>query len=124
MSLAAFLEDIYVQHNDSRLIPPDPLQFVHRYADPADQEIAGLLASALAFGRVEQISAAVCVALRGLERPAAFARDAALGEYEQRFRRFRYRFVTGRDLALLFTAVGGGVREWGSLRAWFAQCLR
>ena len=30
----------------------DPLSFVHRYDDPHDQEIAGLFASQLAYGRV------------------------------------------------------------------------
>ena len=31
---------------------PDPIDFVHRYTDPNDQEVAALLASSLAFGRV------------------------------------------------------------------------
>ena len=30
----------------------DPLSFVHRYHDPKDQEIAGLFASQIAYGRV------------------------------------------------------------------------
>ena len=30
----------------------DPLSFVHRYNHPKDQEIAGLFASQLAYGRV------------------------------------------------------------------------
>lgn len=34
----------------------DPIRFVHRYTDPGDQEIAGLLASGLAYGRVTLFS--------------------------------------------------------------------
>ena len=33
-------------------ISQDPIQFVHRYSRPMDQEISGIFASALAFGRV------------------------------------------------------------------------
>ena len=56
MTLIEYLDALYQKHDDPSLVPPDPLQFVHRYADPADQEIVGLVASALAFGRAELIS--------------------------------------------------------------------
>ena len=31
---------------------PDPIDFVHRYTSPDDQEVAAIIASSLAFGRV------------------------------------------------------------------------
>ena len=49
------LEKLYKRYNRRELISPDPLQFVYHYSEPADMEVTAFLASALAYGRVEQI---------------------------------------------------------------------
>ena len=49
------LERLYAKYNHRVFVPPDPLQFVYRYTDRRDMEIAAFLASALAYGRVRQI---------------------------------------------------------------------
>ncbi len=49
------LEKLYARYNHRTFVPPDPLQFVYRYTDRRDMEIAAFLASALAYGRVRQI---------------------------------------------------------------------
>ena len=46
------LEKLYARYNHKKFIPPDPLQFVYKYRRKTDMEIAALLASALAYGRV------------------------------------------------------------------------
>lgn len=48
IAFESLLEKQLEQQNISR----DPIQFVHRYSRSDDQEIAGIFASALAFGRV------------------------------------------------------------------------
>ncbi|MBI4411434.1 MAG: DUF2400 family protein, partial [Deltaproteobacteria bacterium] len=48
-------EALYLAYNCREFVHPDPLEFVYRYADPRDQEVAGLVASALAYGNVTQI---------------------------------------------------------------------
>ena len=53
------LEKLYARYNHRHLIKPDPLQFVYQYSNPKDMEIAGFLASALAYGRVQQIQKSV-----------------------------------------------------------------
>ena len=49
------LERLYAKYSHRELIPPDPLQFVYRYSEAGDMEIAALLSAVLAYGRVEQI---------------------------------------------------------------------
>src|SRR5216683_5062041 len=44
---------------DISTIAPDPLQLVLRYDDPRDQEVAGLLAAAFAYGRADIVVANV-----------------------------------------------------------------
>jgi hypothetical protein len=54
-AMKRLLERLYARYNHRTFVPPDPLQFVYRYCDARDREIAGFLASALAYGRVRQI---------------------------------------------------------------------
>ena len=45
--------DALVDTFDLSTIEPDPLQVLLRYSDPHDQEIAGLIAAAFAYGRAD-----------------------------------------------------------------------
>ena len=49
------LERLYAVYSDPRYISPDPLETVLPFRETADREIAALIASALAYGRVRQI---------------------------------------------------------------------
>ncbi|MBN2136472.1 MAG: TIGR02757 family protein [Sedimentisphaerales bacterium] len=93
------LEKLHRRYNRRRLIAPDPLQFVYKYADTRDMEIAGFLAADLAYGRVGQIEKSV-TQLLGLmgENPYCFVRnfnDAG----RRRLRGFKHRFTTGEDIS-------------------------
>jgi uncharacterized protein (TIGR02757 family) len=96
----------------------DPVSIVRSYDDPHDQEIAALIASSLAYGRVELVVRAGRQAMAVLgERPAvtlAGMRDAAL---EGAYQGFVYRMTTGADLADLLRGVRELRAEFGSLEA-------
>ncbi len=122
--LADALESVYRRYNHRRLVPPDPLQFVHRYRRAADREIVGFLAAMLAYGRVRQIEAACerLLAMMG-ERPAEFVRD--IGPAERRMlAEFRHRFTAGQDVTDLMILLGRAIREAGSLEALFKAGCR
>ncbi len=101
-------------------LTPDPLEVVRRYRDPADLEVAGLVAAGLAFGGARVIVGSVRRALEPLgERPAdalAATGDALL---RRALRGFRHRWVGGADVAALLSAVRTLRREHGSLEAGF-----
>ena len=67
--LDAFLEAFPRERHVSN----DPVHFVHRYDDPRDREVVGLIASAFAYGNVKSILATVDRARRstgsGRRRP-------------------------------------------------------
>ncbi|HET7451670.1 MAG TPA: DUF2400 family protein, partial [Thermoanaerobaculia bacterium] len=49
-------ETLETHYRDSeRSLAPDPIALVRRYARPADREVAGWIAAAFAYGRVDQI---------------------------------------------------------------------
>ena len=55
--IKAGLEALYDRYHHRSYVHPDPLELLYHYEDSRDREIAGMVASSLAFGRVSQIAA-------------------------------------------------------------------
>jgi uncharacterized protein (TIGR02757 family) len=103
-------------------IASDPVQFVHRYDDPRDREIAGLIASAFAYGNVKIVLRSVESALHFLGRSPSQAIAAFDPEKDaRRLRGFYHRFNTSRDLAVLFWILRRALEDYGSLEAAFGK---
>ena len=70
------LEKLYKKYNHYEFIKPDPLQFIYKYDNQADMEIAGFLAAALAYGRVQQIEKSLTNLLGSMGTyPSRFVRN-------------------------------------------------
>ncbi|MBI5725528.1 MAG: TIGR02757 family protein [Planctomycetes bacterium] len=122
---AGSLEELYLRYNHRRYVHPDPLEFLYGYDDPADVEVAGLIAAGLAYGRVRQILASVRKALDRLgPNPAGFVRKTSTGRFEKTFADFKHRFTTGRQMAGLLAGIKKTLADHGSLEACFAGELR
>ena len=115
------LEKLYARYNHRQLIAPDPLQFVYRYSNPRDKELAALLASTLAYGRVAQIEKSVTTLLSFMGKsPFKFilkfdnSKAKGLGN-------FKHRFTTGRHLASFFLLLKNALTESGSIEKFFVK---
>ena len=53
--IAEFLEEKYIQYNNSDFIEDDPVKIPHEYSKIEDIEIAGLFSSILAWGNRKSI---------------------------------------------------------------------
>ena len=124
LSLRYALDTLYRRYNRRELIEPDPLQFVYRYSDPADMEIAGLLAAVLAYGRVAQIEKSLDRLLGKMGKsPAAFVRGFdKTGRKE--LQDFRHRFNTGDDISDLCELLKKALDDSGSLEQYFLRGYR
>ena len=104
----------------------DPISLVSRYTEPEDIEVAGWIASAFAYGRVETILGNVSRVLAALGPRPARALDR-IGDFQafarQRLGGFRHRFHDDRDAGVLLYAIARA-REAGSLRAYFEAEFR
>ncbi|UCC22311.1 MAG: TIGR02757 family protein [Planctomycetota bacterium] len=115
------LESLYGRYNHRTFIKPDPLQFVYRYSDPADKEIAGFLSAGLAYGRVEQIEKSLTELFGRMgESPYAFVRGFGKSE-RKKLQGFKHRFTTGRDIADLLALLKNVLAEFGSIEIFFAR---
>jgi uncharacterized protein (TIGR02757 family) len=118
------LERLYAQCHRRDLVDPDPLVFLYDYADVRDREIAGLVASSLAYGRVRQIMDSVASALAPMgSSPFQFLMGVGEEALHKTYRRFRHRFTSGKELVFLLRGARSTVEEYGSLQAGFREGL-
>jgi len=118
-SVCRRLDDLYLRYNRREFVHPDPLAFLYQYQDVRDREIVGLIASALAYGRVNQIMKSVNLVLDQMPSPYAFLQQASLRSLEKTFEGFKHRFTTGEELAALLLGIKRAIERHGSLGACF-----
>ena len=86
-------EALYRRYNRREFVHPDPLEYVLRFQDPADQEIAGLVAAGLAYGRVAQILKSLETVFATLQNPSEDLEVMSREDLISAFRSFRHRWI-------------------------------
>lgn len=103
----------------------DPVDLVHGYDEPRDQEIAGLVAASLAFGNAVAARKSIAGVLRALgPEPAATVVNAGETELRRLLRGFVHRIYRGEHLASVLSRAGSLLREHGTLGNAFASFHR
>lgn len=129
--LSHFLNQLYQDFHQRKFLASDPLEFVHRYSDPWDQEAVALLSAVLAYGNVKQIRKSV---QSSLDRMATLAQSPRLfvqRQGEEKFRAcsleafsgFVHRFNSGSDVVQLFGLLSQSWKTHGSLGNHFTSLL-
>jgi len=119
--LRKILESLYGRYNQREYVNPDPLFFLYDYPHVRDREIVGLIASCLAYGRVNMIMKTVKEVLRETgPSPYKFLMETRDSEIEKTFRGFKYRFSTEAHLCDLFKGIQSVLKEYGSLENCFS----
>ncbi|MFP4474313.1 MAG: TIGR02757 family protein [Desulfatibacillaceae bacterium] len=122
--LARRLERLYHRYNAKDCMYPDPVCFPHRYADPADRELAALVAASLAYGRVAHIYNSVTRVLDVLgPNPARRLRESGPERIRRDLCGFVHRFCTDGDMEGLLSAVARVLEAYGSLEEAFVTGL-
>jgi uncharacterized protein (TIGR02757 family) len=119
--LVETLEALYERRNRRKFVHPDPLEFLYRYEDVRDREVAGFVASSLAYGRVGQILKSVSRVLGRMDpSPSRFLEGQSRKTLRRAFANFKHRFTTGEELAATLWGIKRVVERYGSLGACFA----
>lgn len=118
----AELERLYKTYNKRKFVHPDPLEFLYHYPDMRDREIAGLVASSLAYGRVAQILKSVDRILAKMgPSPYSFILKTKPSDFRKIFCGFKHRFTTHCDIGDLLSALHRILKEYGSLNKCFVS---
>lgn len=102
----------------------DPVWFVHRFERNDDREIVGLIASALAFGRVQSVLNSIegMLAVMGAS-PAAFVREFDPARDRTCFDHLVHRWTNGADFAALIWILHNMIERRGSIEGFFVEGL-
>lgn len=103
-------------------VATDPVEYVRRYADPADAELVGLIASSVAFGNVKALRAKLADALERLGPSPTKTADEPK-EVSRRLRGWKHRVWIADDLARMIVGARAVQRAHGSLGDRFAKDL-
>jgi uncharacterized protein (TIGR02757 family) len=119
--LSARLDSLYHDYNrvDSA---SDPVHKVRPFSDPADREIAGFCAGALAFGRVASVlnSIDTLFSIVG-PTPAAFVRTFEPEKASPAMRAMVHRWIRGDDLVALLWILRQMLERSGSVEGFFLE---
>ncbi|MFQ5456422.1 MAG: TIGR02757 family protein [Nitrospirota bacterium] len=111
------LDRFYIEHKDNmgKWIRNDPIEFPHSYDNPADIEIAGFIASSLAYGRVSLFKPVI--------RKILSLSNGSLYDFVvnfeikdlSRFEDIRYRMSSGMDIACFIYFIREILRKHDSI---------
>ncbi|HXX53227.1 MAG TPA: TIGR02757 family protein [Thermodesulfovibrionales bacterium] len=120
-SLRSILDRFYHEYPFGERILRDPISFPHRYTRPRDIEIAGFIASCLAYGRVDLFMPVIEKVLSPMgANPHAFVMDFRVRKHKGRFL-FRYRFNKEEDIICLVLILHELLRRYSSLEHAFMR---
>lgn len=117
------LDDHY-KYFDKSQISPDPLEFLHRFSNPADIEISGFISSVFAYGNVKQIINTLnkIHSLIG-NNSHQFVLNYSLKTGRKLFANLKHRFYSTEDIVQLFFALNKILKDYGSIKSYFIKCF-
>lgn len=123
-ALRELLEDIRSRYNRKDCVHPDPLEFLYRYERVEDREIAGLVASGLAYGRVALILKSVDHVLDLLgPSPSEFLYSADRCRLREKLSGFRHRFTRGDEVCEFLFSIASLQKEYGLAGTYLSELV-
>lgn len=119
--LKTTLDALYAARSPHHLAN-DPLSFCHSYADPADREVAAVIASAFAYGAIPIILRTLGTIFAELRpSPRRYVESFEPQKGLKAFAGFKHRFNDGRDLCALLWAIRMMIEQAGTVEAFFLR---
>jgi uncharacterized protein (TIGR02757 family) len=117
------LDTLYSEFNAEHSVA-DPVWIVRRFKRPDDREVAGFIAAALAFGRVQSVLNSIEGILRVMgPSPAAYVRSFDPSRDRDAFKHLVHRWTNGADFAALVWILHQMLGRSGSVEDFFVEGL-
>ncbi|MFQ5559854.1 MAG: TIGR02757 family protein [Nitrospinota bacterium] len=116
------LDKLVGEMNSRERILNDPILFPHRFSKKTDIEVAGFIASSLAYGKVELFLPVLEAVFSVMgNSPSHFCLAFDPKRDAEKFDGMYYRFTTGRDIASMLLFIGKALKDAGSLSNLFLR---
>lgn len=130
--LKSFLQKNFRQFHRVDFLSSDPLEFVHRYQTPLEQEWVAIVSALLAYGKVAQIKKSVSDVIERVHKVSGgdsvkwiHALDFSVNRVSSDvFKDWVHRFNVGPDIAVLFGLIALSWRKYGSVGNHFASYVK
>lgn len=120
--LRDMLESLHDRYNNTSFIEPDPISVPHSFSSTLDREIAGFMASTIAWGNRKAIVKSAHRMMQYMDNsPAEFVVNASDKELDH-LRSYVHRTFNGDDFRDFVLGLRHIIREWGSLGGFFEDC--
>ena len=122
--LRDYLGELVTRYEHPAFIADDPIAFPHAFDDPRDQEVIGLFAALLAWGRRATILNKLAELAERMDfKPYAFVRGFNPARDVERLASFRHRTFRPDDAVALMKALQAVLYDYGSLEKLFTATL-
>ena len=123
-NLKEILDELVKKYETTEFIKNDPVGFLHKFETKQDIEIAGIISSALAYGKREAFIEKLKIIYSILgDSPYDFCMEFDKNKYEKYFQNFKYRFNTGADIICLLEKLHFFYRGNNSLESFVEKML-
>lgn len=113
-------DSLVKKYETEKFILDDPVQFPHKFTNKLDQEISGLIASSLAYGKREKIIKDVEIIHKLIDyKPFDFVSNFDFKKDKKLFSGFVHRFTSGEDVAVLLFLIQQVIKQYNSLENTF-----
>ena len=119
--LRDLLESLHDRYNNTDFIEPDPISVPHSFSATLDREIAGFMASTIAWGNRKAIVQSAHRMMHYMDNaPAEFVVGASDGEL-MRLSSYVHRTFNGEDFREFVLGLRHIIQTWGSVGGFFEQ---
>jgi len=121
IKLKKYLDKLY-ETFDIKYISPDPIEVVHKFTNPLDKEIIGLLSAILAYGNVKSIINSINFIINIIgSSPINFVSNFNLQKDFHKFSSFKHRFTSGIDILNVLFILHNIYKKYGSLKEFYYE---
>ena len=117
--LRDLLESLHDRYNREAFIEPDPISVPHSFTEQVDREIAGFMASTIAWGNRKAIVSSAHRMMRYMDNaPRDFVLNASTSELDF-LRTYVHRTFNGEDFRQFVLSLRHIIERWGSIGGFF-----
>ena len=119
--LRDLLESLHDRYNNTAFIEPDPISVPHSFEGRVDREIAGFMASTIAWGNRKAIVSSAHRMMRYMDNaPEDFVRNASEADLDH-LRSYVHRTFNGEDFRDFVLCLRHIIQGWGSVGGYFEE---
>ena len=119
--LRDLLESLHDRYNNTDFIEPDPISVPHSFTSTLDREIAGFMASTIAWGNRKAIVKSAHRMMQYMDNaPGDYVLNASEAEL-QHLRSYVHRTFNGEDFREFVLGLRHIIKTWGSVGGFFEQ---